>query len=395
MDFTEIGPQQGLRFEQFVETLLRALGWTIIAGVGVGPDGGRDIIAAQIESTATGRSRIRRFVVQCKHFATSRRSVSPADLGDVALMPALHGCDGWLLVTSTQLTNNAVDIIEAARRTAPAADFDYWDAGQLRDRLMRDECHRVFAEYLPSSYARCAHILTPSPAEIRSLVGEWLGARNNRGESFSLDNDSDAALIGLLVKHGQTLQDLRELLINEPLSDEFMVVWQARLARGRETAPGVVLLNGLRRLHQLRGKGLPESARQNLLVQEISMMVEHRDLKRRYWRESVIHNGTAPAWTTVRATLGNAYLPPVALVGAAFAFFCAERDQGASGLVRFGNTDPGRHFVASYSIESLLQVEHPFMPAVEFELITDPGSDAVVIAVVGYSEFQGQWNMLA
>lgn len=395
MDFTEIEAGQGIRFEQFVEALLRALGWSIVAGAGVGPDGGRDIIATQTESTATGRSRSRQFVVQCKHHAASGRSVSPREIEHFNLMPATHNCDAWLLVTSKHLTPNTVDIIEAARRTDPAHDFDYWDSGQLREFLMREECHRVFAEYLPASYARFAHILTPSPAEIRTLVSEWLAARNDRGDSFTLDNDSDSSLLGLVVKHRQTLQDLQLLLTDEPLAGEFMALWQSTLARGRGRAPGVVLLNGLCRLHQLRQKGLLERARHGLFCVEISSMAEHRHYKRRSWSEFVIHTGTAPEWTTIRATPGNSYLPPLLLVGAMFAFFCAEPYQAASGLVRFSRNDPEIPFMVSFSVESVISIERTFMPPLDFEFMTDPGSDAVVIAGVGSSEFQGQWNILA
>ncbi|MBI4962137.1 MAG: restriction endonuclease [Desulfomonile tiedjei] len=394
IDFTEIDARQGIRFEQFVQALLRALGWTIDTGAGVGPDGGRDIIATQNESTATGRSRSLRFVVQGKHYAAGGRAVSPTEIDHFDLMPARHNCDGWLLVTSTHLTRNAVDLIEAARINDPRHDFDYWDSGHLRQFLMREECHGVFAEYLPASYARFAHILSPSPAEIRSLASEWLAARNDRGDSFSFDNDSDNSLLGLVLKHGQTLHDLRSLLADEPLSEEFMAVWQSILRRGTDRAPGVVLLNGLRRLQQLRQKGLPERARHCLVSAEISMMSEHRHYKRRYWGEFVVYNGTAPEWTAVQATTGNAYMPPLQLCGALFAFFCAEPGQAASGLVRRG-TVSSIPFMGSFSIESTIPLEGAFMPPLDFEVMTDPGSDPVVIACFGFSEFPGQWNMLA
>lgn len=381
--FTEIEPpDQGLRFEQFVESLLRALGWTIVAGVGKGPDGGRDIIAEITESTATERRRNRRFVIQCKHNAISGRSVSPRDLGNLSLMPEKHNCDGWLLVMSTQLTADALNDIDAARRSAPGADFDYWDYGRLRDRLMREECHEVFAEYLPTSYAHFAHILIPSPAEIRSLVNAWLAVCESRGDLFSLDNDSDTSLTGFFAKHGQKLRDLRALLADQPLHNEFMNLWQSKLVRGEEKASGVVLLNGLRRLHQLRGKGLSEEARHGVLLAEVSAMYEYRDLQRRYWRGSTVFSGIAASWTTVRAS----NFPPIFLE-VMLIFFCPERGHAASGLVRLGDNGPER-FISSHTIESRLRVKRPY----EFALKMDAGSDPINIVTIAFSEFPGQWT---
>ena len=146
VDFTEIEVRPGLALRAIHrDPTARLLGWTIIAGAGKGPDGGRGIIATDTEITATGRDRIRRFVIQCKHYATGGRSVSPNDITNFHLMPEMHQCDGWLLVTSTQLTTNAGNMIKAQRKTSPQHDFDYWDSGRLRKLLMREECHKVFA----------------------------------------------------------------------------------------------------------------------------------------------------------------------------------------------------------------------------------------------------------
>ena len=96
------------------------------------------------------------------------------------------------------------------------------------------------------------------------------------------------------------------------------------------------------------------------------------------------------------ASADNAYLPPLELFGAALIFFCKEQRADASGAFRVaGDQEPGRLFVASYSIESVLHLERQFVPPLYLQYKTDPGSDSVCIAVVGHSHRPGHWNMLA
>jgi Restriction endonuclease len=98
IDFNEL-PQDGTALEQLTRELLLVAGlspqWT-----GRGPDQGRDLIA---EETATGPlgSFRRRWLVQCKHFAHSARSVSRNDIPSVVDDCRQVNADGYLLVCST------------------------------------------------------------------------------------------------------------------------------------------------------------------------------------------------------------------------------------------------------------------------------------------------------
>ena len=394
IDLAEIEAKGGFAFERFAESLLGSLGWRIVLGAGKGPDGGRDIVAAKAETSATGRIRERQFVVQCKHYARTGKSVGADRIADLSLMPAKHNCEGWLLITSTQITDDAVRTIEAARRTSAAHEFDYWDGERLRELLLQDPCRAVFRQYLPGSYARCANILIPHPTEIREIAASWLSSGKGRGERFSLDFDFDESLLALAAAKNHSVADLTELVSDERLSAEFLEIWQQNLARGGEKAPMILALDGLRRLRRLRRKGLSESARAQILHAEVTMMSEHRAMKRRYWRNFVVSNGCSTEWARIQATPENAYLPNLELFGAALIFYCQEPGEAAAGWIRVDDSEPQR-FIAAFSVESHLKLNMRFVPPLKFEYKLEEGSDPVRIAGVGFSDFPGRWNFLA
>lgn len=104
IDFKRI-PKDGARFEALVCELLVKMGYIILQGPAAGSDGGKDILierrlADQIRET---RERV---VVQCKHTAHGGRAVGEGDLG--VWTNALIRCNalGYLLVTSTRITDN-------------------------------------------------------------------------------------------------------------------------------------------------------------------------------------------------------------------------------------------------------------------------------------------------
>ena len=98
IDFTQIEPEA---FELLCEDLLQAMGFSIEAKVARGPDLGRDIIAAQTVTDRAGFSETHRYLVECKHYAKSEKSVQEADIGSPIARMGTHHCDRYILVTST------------------------------------------------------------------------------------------------------------------------------------------------------------------------------------------------------------------------------------------------------------------------------------------------------
>ena len=271
IDLSEIeAGGDGFRFERFVESLLECLGWRVLKGAGVGPDGGRDILAARTEESATGRVRERTYVVQCKHYGGSGRSVGQDEVSDCITQPARHCGQGWLLVTSSRLTEGAVQSIDAARSTKPEFEFGYWDSAHLERFLLRDECREVLKQYLPKSYSRCAGRLMPQPSEVREIAKAWLSEKE-RYKLFSLDFDFDESLLSFVAARSFTLADVRTILSDEELTSEFLAIW-SRLKRGETVAPAILLLEGLARLRNLRAKRFSVETREQLLCPQILMM---------------------------------------------------------------------------------------------------------------------------
>ena len=104
IDFTEL-PADGVRFEQLIRELLIRSGlevhWT-----GVGPDGGRDLVATE---NCQGRLAPfeRKWLVSCKN-ATSGKSVGLDDVNGISDACAAVDASGFLLACSTQPSSTAV-----------------------------------------------------------------------------------------------------------------------------------------------------------------------------------------------------------------------------------------------------------------------------------------------
>lgn len=394
VDFREIDSRDGFQFERFVEDLLRSLGWTIIQGAGVGPDGGRDLLVSTTEVSATGREFTRRYVVQCRHLAASGRSVAPGDLGHFGLVPEKHGASGWLLVTSTRLTADAVTTIDAARRAHPGNEYDYWDAERLRSELAKDACRPVFRQYLTKSYANAAGILAPSRAELISALSELRKSDDRFSRAFNDPNEDDSQLVAFAISRHVTIAEITALMSDGDLANEFLTIWQRTCARGDVTAAPILMLSSARRLRDLRLRGIVPEFRSAIVAGEVKTTINHRALLRRYWQQFVAYRGVSEDWADVMIDSTNAYVPPIPIAGILAAFYCDGEDAVACGTVRV----PGGQelqFIASHQLESNLRVQGPLRTPFQLQLRTAAGSDPVSLVVVGFLDAEvGQWNQL-
>ena len=99
IDFTQI--QSGEDFELLCEDLLQAMGFTVEAKVARGPDLGKDIVAVRTTTDPAGFSETHRYLVECKHYAGSGKSVREPDLGSPIARMGAHNCDRYILATTT------------------------------------------------------------------------------------------------------------------------------------------------------------------------------------------------------------------------------------------------------------------------------------------------------
>jgi len=146
IDFTQI--DSGEDFELLCEELLQAMGFTIEAQVARGPDLGKDIIATMTVTDEVGIADTHRYLIECKHYAKSGRSVLEADIGNPAARMATHKCDRYLLITSTVPSEKVRAQLAGMPNIAPQYRATTWSKANLT-RLL-DAHPDVRERYFPS-----------------------------------------------------------------------------------------------------------------------------------------------------------------------------------------------------------------------------------------------------
>lgn len=168
IDFRDLrDTARGEELEALTECILKRLGHETNR-VGRGPDGGKDLICSERVS-GDFVTHNRRWLVQCKHPATSGKAVSEKEVGSIADLCVKHGADGFLLVTTTVVTKELgarIEAFTADRRQGIVAGV--WDEHRLREILLRREMRDVLKRFLPDGYARVA-TLEPEAILVESL----------------------------------------------------------------------------------------------------------------------------------------------------------------------------------------------------------------------------------
>jgi hypothetical protein len=406
IDFTEIEFQGGFDFERFVEDLLNALGWTILVRPGPGPDGGRDIIASKKEEFATGRVIDRKYVVQCKHNAHSNNIVKPRDLTDFIIMPEKHSTQGWFLVTSTNVSEDAKNNIIAANNTCKGTIFDFWDARDIEEKLTKDErCRDVLKRYFPISYSIATHIIIPSMAEIDEILLKWTNHYKEYGHNFFINPDHKNAIYSMVIFNELTISKLQSLLFIDSNISDFMKIWDIKLKRKNVAAEIGILLFGLIRLGELKSKGLHNDSIEEILCSEIESVATYRNMLRRHWNEFLVFKGKDYDWTLFYINYENAYICPFLSCGFRLIIYCEKYGDVAKGALKILGDNREYKFIASYKSETVFDYlsKNPLNLPISIEYKLDEGSDAVLFISAGYAQIHGtdgknfmnySWNIL-
>jgi hypothetical protein len=145
VDFTQIDPEE---FELLCEDLLQAMGFAVEAKVARGPDLGKDIIATETVTSRAGFSETHRYLVECKHYARSGKSVQEQDISDPIRRMGTHNCDRYILVTSTVPAEKTRVQLASIPNIVPHYRATTWSKGDLA-RLL-DRHPDVRERYFPS-----------------------------------------------------------------------------------------------------------------------------------------------------------------------------------------------------------------------------------------------------
>lgn len=177
LDFREL-PENGRALELLVREILFGLGQRVYWS-GEGPDGGKDLLCHEDRESIILPD-TRTWLIQCKHYAHSGRSVGLADLDDIVDSCAHHGAQGYLLVCSTHPSSKVVERLQGitANPQMPLVATS-WDAVQVERMLSTPRLWRLAQRFFPASATGWDIYATERP-------NQWIA--NYRGYYFHLNN---------------------------------------------------------------------------------------------------------------------------------------------------------------------------------------------------------------
>ena len=169
LDFKEI-PQankgDGLQdtFELFTRDFLEILGYKIIQQPDRGADGKKDLIVLESRYGLSGVSQIK-WLVSCKHYAHSGKSVSDTDEPNILDRVSVHGCNGFLGFYSTLPATSLGKNFDGLNNKIEIQSFD-------REKIEKElfetpQGLKLASRYFPDSFKKYS-TENPKPAKIFS-----------------------------------------------------------------------------------------------------------------------------------------------------------------------------------------------------------------------------------
>lgn len=149
IDFKEI--PDGDIWEEFCRDYLSALGLVVEVPPGRGPDGGKDLLVKeQLRGTLATRSFT--WLVSCKHYATSGKSVGLDD--EVNIMDRLHQhrADGFIGFYSTVPSASLVTRLKELRDQQKIQAFELYSGSRIEAGFHDAGLSGVLLQYLPTSH---------------------------------------------------------------------------------------------------------------------------------------------------------------------------------------------------------------------------------------------------
>ncbi|SNU06233.1 Restriction endonuclease [Lachnospiraceae bacterium] len=156
IDFKEIMPANcgdGKQdsFELFAREFFHTLGFIISDGPDRGPDGGRDIIIEEKRTGKLGDTKIK-WLVSCKHFVHSGKSVTDKDEIDITGRVDRFNCDGFIGFYSTIVSSTLNDKFNSYHSRLFIQVFD----NEKIERILLDEpkMEKIVQRFFPNSFKK-------------------------------------------------------------------------------------------------------------------------------------------------------------------------------------------------------------------------------------------------
>ncbi|WP_046667360.1 restriction endonuclease [Neorhizobium galegae] len=165
LDFTEI-PEAHLAtghqdtFELFARDFFKFEGYEIAADPDRGADGGSDITLLE-RRVGVGGETLVRWLVSCKHKASSGRSVSPTDDSNISDRVRANGCDGFVGFYSTLPSSGLSKMVSGL-----GIPFQIFDREKIEGQLLHSSRGLELAKrYFPKSIEAWSNE-NPTPARL-------------------------------------------------------------------------------------------------------------------------------------------------------------------------------------------------------------------------------------
>lgn len=149
IDFTEI--ENDHVFENFAQNFLRNLGLKIIRNAAIGPDGGVDIICEQ--PNRYGQIGYR-WLVSCKHYAHSGKSVGNSDDNANDQRLREYNCNGFMFVYSTAVTESLRQSVERVCQNTNAS-YKFFSPWEIENVIIQSPImYPLMKQFFPVSHDR-------------------------------------------------------------------------------------------------------------------------------------------------------------------------------------------------------------------------------------------------
>jgi hypothetical protein len=150
IDFSEI-PDNGEQWELFARDFLQEFGFVVEHSPDRGPDGGKDLLVSETLGGNLGNYRFR-WLVSCKHFAKSNKSVQEKDEINIQERLASFNADGFLGFYSTIVSSGLSTRLGQLRETGNIKDYKVFDHRFIEKHLMTVGYSSIMGRYLPKNY---------------------------------------------------------------------------------------------------------------------------------------------------------------------------------------------------------------------------------------------------
>jgi len=150
IDFTEL-PYTGDTWELFARDFLRERGFFIESPPDRGPDAGKDLLVTEQLKGNLNKYHFR-WLVSCKHFATSGNSVTEKDEPNILERVSSFKADGFLGFYSTIASSGLNNRLNALRNENKIKDFSIFDHKLIENLLVTVGYSHLLMRYFPNSY---------------------------------------------------------------------------------------------------------------------------------------------------------------------------------------------------------------------------------------------------